>query len=164
MRSLALIVCLFAAACSKKEEAAKTPEKKAAPVEKTLHSCLIQIKKKAEPVQGTGSAATEDEAKAKAFDDACAKLPEADRADCKDTKKWSATVTTMKTDKEVGATVKLETNVIWTGKSKGHANADEACKAANAAACKEAGDAPDCVDAGRFVKSGGGPGTEVVRE
>jgi hypothetical protein len=154
-------LALGAVACKKEDDAGTASPKTAAPTQKTSYTCKIQIKKKlASPeVKGTADGTDEKATTDKAWADACGKLAEADRADCHDDKKFSASVSSGsatsggKTNYNVNVTL-TAIAPMFEGKGVSDASEDDACKLATDEACKQAGDKPDCVASGAWEAGG----------
>lgn len=125
----------------------------------TKHTCTRIIAKKGVEYKGTANG--EDEAKVEeaAWADVCAKLPEAERPNCKDADKFMV----MKSggSANAGAGTNYNTNITLTskhpqveGKSESETSKEEACKAALAKACEAAGEKGDCLADGKFESQG----------
>lgn len=164
--ALGLTVTLTGTTGCKKEE--KTPAAKAGP--KTTYGCFVQVAKKPAITEVSGQASNADEKAATeaAWTDVCAKLPEADRPDCRDPKKWAASLGTGSGSANGGpttytVTVKLEPiTPVFTGKAKSEVDEATACKDARANACEQAGEKGDCVAAGTFAEKGQGTSKETM--
>ncbi|WAS95418.1 hypothetical protein [Nannocystis punicea] len=152
--ALWLAACLAACGGGSGSEAA--PSKPASP--KTEYRCSIQVSKTASEFTGKGNG--EDPAKADeaAWTDVCAKLPEAERATCRDETKWTVTKSSMSASG--GGPTSHSTTLalvaiapMFEGEAFSEASSDEACKAALADACTKAGSPGDCLAAG-FEKKG----------
>lgn len=126
---------------------------------KTEYRCSMQVAKKSSG-ELTGKGNGEDPAKADeaAWADVCAKLPEAERATCRDETKWSVSKSSMSASG--GGPVSHSTTLtlvaiapMFDGEASSEVSSDEACKAALADACTKAGSPGDCLSAG-YEKKG----------
>lgn len=136
---------------------------------KTSYTCKIFVAKK---VEGEFKADASDADPAKAEEAAwaavCAKLPEAERASCRDEKKFMA----QKASASVSAggptthTVTIELKPIapeFDGEGSSDESQDKACAAAMEAACSKAGEPGDCVAGGKFQQNGKATSKKTVR-
>lgn len=153
---IALLVALPALPALTACGGAETPAKAAA-----KHSCTIMVAKKA-PAEVKGSGSSEDKAKAEeaAWADACARLPEAERAGCKDPTRFSPAVSTGSASANGGPT-NYNVNVVLQplvptveGKAEVETSKEDACKVALEKACEAAGEKGDCLAGGKFEKKG----------
>lgn len=141
-----------------------------APGRTTKHSCTIMVARK---VTGEfkGSASGDDRAKAEeaAWVDACARLPAADRAGCKDPAKFSPATSTGSgtangvTSYSVQVTLTPVVTVV-EGKAEAGTSKEEACQAALGQACAAAGEPGDCLAGGKFEKKGEISGSQTAIE
>lgn len=153
-----LAACLAVAACGGGGEATpSTPSTPASP--KTEYRCSIQVAKKASgEFSGKGSGEDPGKADEAAWADVCAKLPEAERATCRDETKWSMTKSSMSASGG-GPTAHSTTLTLvaiaptFDGEATTDVSSEEACKAALADACTKAGASGDCLAAG-YEKKG----------
>jgi hypothetical protein len=127
----------------------------------TTYRCAIQIAGKPQggPIDASASGPDKDKATADAWTAVCGKLPAADQPDCKNTKKWLASVTdgsaTSGGATTYTATIRLERVLpSYSGKQTSETSQDDACKAALLDACKQAGATGDCVASGAFDQQG----------
>jgi hypothetical protein len=156
--ALAPLALLLVVACdAKTEEAPKTTTK-------TVYRCKITVAEtEGEPETYKGRASGTDEAavEKEAWDAACAALPEADRAECRnrDAFAWasgggSSTVDGVET---FSRTITL-TRVVRPKESEAEVESDAsdeaACTEALAKACEAAGAKGDCVAAGTLTQRG----------
>lgn len=152
--ALGLAACLMAAGCGG-GESSPAPAK----TRKTTHTCTLQVSKKADG-EFTATGSGEDPAKAEeaAWAEVCAKLPEAERASCRDEAKWAATKTSSSSTSGEATTHTTTLKLVpvapsFDGEGTSEQSSDEACKAALAAACERAGAPRDCLAAG-YEKKG----------
>jgi len=159
LMSVALLLALAATSACKKDEGAAAPvEKKEAPkVEpKTVFTCKLQVAKKVTgDFSGDATGADEKATLEAAWTAVCAKLPEGDRPSCRDQSKFQSTQSggSATAGKKTTYTVTIKLVPVATafdGAGKSEANEDEACKQANAEACKAAGETGDCVAGGAY--------------
>jgi hypothetical protein len=157
MKSLPLLLFpLLLVACE--EEAAPSKPREMV----STYECSLEVAKKPTSYEGKaqmdGDATPELEAEVEkaAWADACAKVPEAQRTDCKkDSPKftWSAGGGTFtvngKTSVSKNITVTERTDG-FAGKATSDKSADDAHAAALAQACKAAGASGDCVASGAY--------------
>jgi hypothetical protein len=136
---------------------------------KTSYTCKIFVAKKAEG-EFKADASDADPAKAEeaAWTAVCAKLPEADRASCRDDKKFTA----QKVSASASAggptthTVSIELKPIapeFDGEGTSDESQDKACAAALEAACSKAGEKGDCVAGGKFQQNGKSTSKKTVK-
>lgn len=153
-----VLVALALAGCdAKKDEAPKTTTK-------TVHECTITVAEKAgepETFKGKADGADEKAVEKEAWDAACAALPEADRPDCRDTKKFkwasgggSATSNGVTNYSRTITLTRVVTPKEFEASSKSDESEDAACKDALTEACKAAGATGDCVAAGSHDRRG----------
>jgi hypothetical protein len=125
----------------------------------TQHTCTRIIAKKAVEYKGTANGDDQAKVEEAAWADVCAKLPEADRPNCKDESKFMV----MKSggSANAGAGTSYNTNITLTskhpqleGKSESETSKEEACKAALLKACEAAGEKGDCIADGKFESQG----------
>lgn len=125
----------------------------------TKHTCTRMIGKKG--VEYKGTAQGDDQAKVEeaAWTDVCAKLPEADRPNCKDESKFMVAKSGGSVNAGAGTT--YNTNITLTskhpqleGKSESEVSKEEACKAALTKACEAAGEKGDCIADGKYESQG----------
>lgn len=162
------VLTLAVAACT--QEAKTEPAAKPEATTVTEHRCSVQIVPADAPTGAEGKASGEDEAAVldAAFADACAKLPEDARADCKDEGKFEVTIAggsaTADGKTNYTKTVTLKAKVATVeGRGTSTTSKDEACAAAVAEACKAAGASGDCVAAGTHQKRGESSSTATQR-
>lgn len=126
----------------------------------TTHSCTIIVGKKAgAPFEGKGNDADKAKAEEAAWTDACAKLPEADRAGCRDDKKFSSTKAEMSVTANGTASYSVTITLAPVipqveGKADAQTTKEDACKAATVKACEAAGAKGDCLASGEYEKRG----------
>ena len=166
LHSLLLLLPLAACAQEAKTDAAAKPEATTV----TEHRCTVQIAAAGEPTRVEGEASGEDEAAAleAAYADACTRLPEDARADCKDEGKFEVMIAggsaTADGKTNYSKTVTLKAKVATVeGRGASTKSKDEACAAAVAEACKAAGATGDCVAAGTHQKRGESSSTATQR-
>lgn len=136
---------------------------------KTSHTCKIMIAPKlGGPYKADASDADAAKAEEAAWTAVCAKLPEAERAGCRDDKKFS--VNKMSASMSAGGptthTVTLELTAIppeFSGEGASDESQDKACAAAVEAACTKAGDKGDCVAGGKFEQRGKSTSKKTVK-
>lgn len=164
---LSLSLVTLAAACSSEAKKEEAPKAEATVVQ---HKCTIQVAPAGDPLRVEGSASGEDEAAVleAAWTDACAKLPEADRASCKDEGKFDVVISggsaTSGGKTHYSKTIALQAKVAQhEGRGESDKSKEEACKAAIAEACTAAGASGDCVAAGTHQKRGESSSTSTQR-
>jgi hypothetical protein len=126
---------------------------------KTQYRCGLQVSKKTSgQYSGKGSDADAAKADELAWADACAKVPEAERATCHDETKWQVTKSSMSASG--GGPVTHSTSIqlvaiapAFDGDGQSDVSSEEACKAALEVACAKAGAPGDCLAAG-YEKKG----------
>ncbi len=162
------IACLFAAlvitACKADPPPAPPPAPPSKPA--TTYTCMIQVSPKVDgPFEGHAEGPKEDKVLEAAWAAACAKLPAADLADCKNEKKFS--VSKFGGSAAAGGPVTFSQTVhlerippLFEAREKS-TDKDAACKAALESACKQAGSPGDCLAGGKFEKKGFGTTTET---
>lgn len=134
----------------------------------TEHTCIRMIGRKG--VEYRGSASGDDSARVEeaAWADVCAKIPEVDRAGCKDESKFMV----MKSggSANAGAGTSYNTNITLTskhpqleGKSESEVSKEDACKLALARACEAAGEQGDCIADGKYESQGEMSSTSISR-
>ncbi len=148
-------------ACDSKDDPAKDETKLET---KTVYACEIIVAPKAgEPESFKGSAQGGDEAEVEeqAWEAACGALPEADRGDCRDTKKWkwasgggSAVSGGVKNVSRTITLTRVVEPVEHSGEVESEASDEAACKEALSKACEAAGAKGDCVAAGTHEQRG----------
>lgn len=130
-----------------------------------MHHCTISLARKSAEVY-TGTASDPDPGKAReaAWTDACARLPEAARAVCREPQRFAPVETTGSADGKATHTVTL-TPVAGKVEGKAEHEPDKAaaCKAALLRACLAAGEKGDCVAGGGYVLAGEVAGTTPVK-
>lgn len=121
-----------------------------------MYTCTVTLVRK-DPLQYAGEGSDADAAKATeaAWTEACGKLPEASRADCRDAAKFTANVTTT-----VGAGIHKTSVELTSMAAKLSARSLEpldsreaACADARQRACERAGVTDDCVASGAYVET-----------
>ncbi len=125
-----------------------------------VFDCKVGIAKKMSAAEYSANESDKDEkvAAEKAWRAVCAKLPPEEQANCRDDKRWSPSVGTMKMSTNVetkfGVTVKLTPNLprVWSNEIKSEVGHEPACAEATKKACAAAGAAADCVATGAFEK------------
>lgn len=139
--------------------------KKTEPAMKTVesHSCKAMIAEKVEPKSYEGRAEGPEEAKVAedAWADVCGKLPEEQKASCKDEGKWEVMISGGSASAggptTYTKTIQLREKLTakeFSAESESETSVDEACAAAVAAACKAAGSEGDCVAKGTHEARG----------
>lgn len=131
---------------------------------KTVYTCEVIVAEKAgDPESFKGSAQGSDEAEVEkqAWEAACGALPEGDRGDCRDTKKWkwasgggSAVSGGVKNISRTITLTRVVKPVEHSGKLDSEESDDAACKGALSKACEAAGAKGDCVAAGTHEQRG----------
>lgn len=137
---------------------------------RTSYTCKIFVAKKVEgKVKADASDADPAKAEEAAWTAVCARLPEADRASCRDEKKFSAQKMSASMAANGGATnhtVTIELEAIapeFDGEGASDESKEKACGAALAAACAKAGETGDCLAGGKFEKRGESTSKKMVK-
>lgn len=157
LSSLLLAVSLVAPGCGGGGDAATTT---ASPkTARTTHACEVQVSKRAAgEYTGKGSGASPEQADALAWADACAKLPAAEQASCRDETKWLATKSSMVASSEGPLTHATTVTLValapsFEGEGSSEVSSAEACARAVADACAQAGAPGECLAAGYEKKA-----------
>jgi hypothetical protein len=152
---LAALVGLVVSACGGDAKDTPAPASKAT----TRHSCTIMLARKAEEYKGNASGEDEKLTLEAAWTAVCAKLPEAERAHCKDESKYG--VMKMVGSGTSGGKTNYNIDLTLTskpptheGKGESETAKEEACKTALEQACKAAGESGDCLASGKLEKQG----------
>jgi hypothetical protein len=152
------LLCVFVATCG--DAANKRPQAQGPSPDDTttvdLHHCTISLARKAvDTFAGNGRDADPVKAKEMAWTDACARLPEATRAHCRDARWFTPAETSSAADGAHAVIVTLTpVQAKITGKAELEPSKDAACTAALLKACAAAGVPEDCVASGAYVKAG----------
>lgn len=136
---------------------------------KTSYTCKIFVAKK---VEGDYKADASDADPAKAEEAAwtavCAKLPEADRPNCRDEKKFRPQKMSASMSAGGPTTHTVTIELIpelpeFDGEGASDESKEKACGAALEAACAKAGEQGDCLAGGKFEKKGESTSKKTVK-
>lgn len=145
----------FGLGCGGGEDAAKTS--RATPVR--TYGCSLEVSKRTDgEYVGKGEGEDAAQAEAAAWTDVCAKLPEAERASCRDETKWSATKSSSSATAGETTTHTVTIQLVpiaptFAGEASSEVSSAAACEAALAEACARAGAPGDCLSAGYEKKN-----------
>ena len=123
------------------------------------HSCTVMVARKSPVYSGTASGDDPARTEEAAWADVCARLPEPERAGCRDEKQFVVARSGGPVD--TGAGTRHTTSITLTaivptveGKAESQTSKQEACTAALQLACEAAGAPGDCLAGGKFEMTG----------